>query len=349
MEPLVMASANIHHFIVHQIVRDSARAAFLKERLEENAIDELTTEVVSSLLTLFNRSGLQTGSFSQESGKPKFEQTLSKYSKQGDVAFTFDNFTQMTIDLARILEGEMNRGGGKSAKPNYIVFFHHSVNDVDYLSVVTLLETKGFKLEDLSFQHVDRLELDKLHLAARINLHHWVDEMEERYISFRIGRAGEMRDYFQDFIGCLEFTAAKLETKGLIDAIKECCFELFKDNAVRTNEVLELAEKYCKESKDEDGKISIIALGKHLFPDNDDYLLEKTQSDKYKLSERVSIDNKSLKGLVRYRGSDKKMSISFDADLLRSKHIEYDKASGSLKFNTIPKDLKRSLDKEQIN
>ncbi|HHC4199693.1 TPA: nucleoid-associated protein [Klebsiella variicola subsp. variicola] len=344
-----MASANIHHFIVHQIVRDSARAAFLKERFEENAIDEMTTEVVSSLLSLFNKSGLQTGSFSQESGKPKFEQTLLKYSNNSGENFIFDDFTQMTIDLARILEGEMNRGGGKSAKPNYIVFFHHTVNDVDYLSVVTLLETKGFKLENLSFQHVDRLDLDKLHLAARINLHHWVDEMEERYISFRIGRTGEMRDYFQDFIGCLEFTEAKLETKSLIDAIKECCFDIFSDNAVRTNEVLELAEKYCRESKDEDGKISIIALGKHLFPDNDDYLLEKTQSDKYKLSERVSIDNRSLKGLVRYRGSDKKMSISFDADLLTSKEIEYDRASGSLKFHKIPKDLKSSLDKENIN
>jgi nucleoid-associated protein len=342
-----MASAVINHFIVHQIVRDSSKAALLRERRSENKIDEMTTEVVSSLLTLFNKTGLQTGSFNQEGGKSRFEQTLTKYSKQTKDKWTFSNFTQLTVDLARLLEGEMNKGAGKSAKPTYIVFFHHTTNNNNYLSVVTLLETKGFILEKLSFQHIERLDLDKLHLAARIKLDDWTDEMEDRYISFRVGRTSEMRDYFQEFIGCKEYTEAKLETKGLIDAIKECCNSLFENEPLRITETLELAQKYCKENKDSDGKISVIALGKHLFPENDDYLLGVTQSDKYKLSERVSIDNASLKALVRYRGSNKKMTISFDADLLSSQEVIYNEVTGSLTFNIIPNDLKIALDKGQ--
>ncbi|MBU9863993.1 hypothetical protein, partial [Rahnella aceris] len=121
-----MFEAVFHNFIVHQIIRDSAKNAFLKERSAENNIDELTKQVAQSLLNLFNNTGLQTGSFSQKAGKPKFEQTLAKGCKAVEGGFQFSNFRQMTIDLARILEGEMNQGGGKNAKPSYVVFFHHT-------------------------------------------------------------------------------------------------------------------------------------------------------------------------------------------------------------------------------
>ncbi|BEO77820.1 nucleoid-associated protein [Serratia marcescens] len=340
-----MSTPQIHNFIVHQIVRDSSKAAFLKSRKEENTVDEMTTQVVTSLLTLFNKTGLQTGSFSQQGGKPKFEQVLIKNCSKISSEFKFDNFTQMTVDLARLLEGEMNKGAGKAARPNYVVFFHHSSNGKSYLSVITLLETKSFTLQELSFKYIERLDLDKLHLAARIRLDDWVDEMEtDRYISFRIGRNSEMRDYFKDFIGCEEFTEAKLETKELVDAIKKCCAELFSLEPIKITEALELAAKYCKENKDHDGKVSLISLGKHLFPDHDDYLLKTAQGEPFNLSERVSIDNRGLGALVRYRGSNKKMSISFDADLLKSKKVEY--IDGKLIFNEIPKDLKSSLDKD---
>lgn len=341
-----MSNTVIHNFIVHQIVRDSSRNAFLKPRAKENKVDELTKGVALSLLGLFNRTGLQTGTFHQESGKPKFEQTLAKYTSCVGTTFTFSNFRQMTVDLARILEGEMNKGGGKIAKPNYVVFFFHTTNETSYLSVITLLETQGFTLKNLSFATVERLDLDKLHLAARIRLNDWQDEMlKDRYISFRIGRNSEMRDYFQDFIGCVEFTAARIETKTLVDAIKQCCDDLYPDNQTKTNEIQDLASNYCKNNKDTDGKISLIALGKHLFPENDDYLLQVSQGEKYKLSERVSIDNKSLSGLTRFSGRTKKMSISFDADLMESKKVVYN--DGVLTFHEIPKELKDSLDSKR--
>lgn len=340
-----MSNTMIHNFIVHQIIRDSSRNAFLKARPKENKVDELTYTVAKNLLNLFNKTGLQTGAFHQELGKPQFEQTLSKYCGFVDEKFIFSNFRQMTVDLARILEGKMNKGGGKVAKPLYVVFFYHTTNETSYLSVITLLETQGFTLKDLSFSTVDRLDLDKLHLAARIRLNDWQDEMlKDRYISFRIGSNSEMRDYFQEFIGCIEFTAARIETKSLVDAIKHCCEALFPGDEGKANQLQELASIFCKDNKDIDGKISLIALGKHLFPENDDYLLEIAQSDKYKLSERVSIDNKSLTGLTRFSGRTKKMSISFDADLMESKKVVYN--NGVLTFHEIPKELRESLDKK---
>lgn len=338
-----MSTTKIHHFIVHEIIRDKTKSARLEERKEENDVDKMAEEVVSSLLGMFNKTGLQTGSFSQDGGKPKFEQTLSKWCKSNEGVFSFENFTQLTVDLSRLLADEMNKGAGKIARPNYIVFFHHTTNENSYLSVITLLITKGFTLKNLSFEHIDKIDLDKLHLGARIRLNDWNDELEERYISFRIGKSSELRDYFKDFIGCKEFTQAKVETKCLVDAIKKCCNDLYHDNPTKINETLELAEKFCKTHKENDGKISLISLGKHLFPDNDDYLLTVCQGDDYKLSERVSIDNGGLRALIRYRGSNKRMSISFDSELLQSGKVVY--KNGKLTFNEIPKELKDNLDK----
>lgn len=343
-----MFNAQFHNFIVHQIIRDSAKNAFLIDRPEENKIDdEVTATVAKSLLNLFNTNGLQTGSFSQTSGKPKFEQTLSAHCEQSDGLFAFKDFRQMTVDLARLLEGEMNKGGGKNAKPSYVVFFHHSVNDKSYLSVITLLETKGFTLEDLSFATVERLDLDKLHLAARIRLNDWSDEvLKERYISFRVGTKSEMRGYFQDFIGCEEYIQSKVETKLLIEVIDKVCKELYPTDYEQVLTLKDLARVYCTKKLDEDGKVSLISLGKHLFPEHENRLLEVAQGDDFKLSERVSINKTSLSSLKRLSGRTSKMNISFDEDLLNQRKVTYDK--GILSFHEIPVDLRNELDKRDI-
>lgn len=341
-----MFQAEFHNFIVHQIVRDSAKNALLKERDEENALDELTSTVAQNLLDLFNKSGLQTGSFSQSSGSPQFEQILVKGCKEVNGKFVFKDFRQMTIDLARILEGEMNKGGGKSARANYVVFFHHTTNNKSYLSVITLLETKGFTLDKLSFAAVDRLDLDKLHLAARIRLTDWADEvLRDRYISFRVGTKSEMRGYFQDFIGCEEYTQARTETKNLIQVISDICDEIYNKRFDKIAEIKELARAYCTENKDEEGKVSLDALGKHLFPEHDNKLLEVAQGEKYKLSERVSIDKSSLSSLRRLSGKTKRMSISFDESLLNENKITF--VDDVLCFHEIPQDLKTELQKRE--
>ncbi|WP_410009762.1 nucleoid-associated protein [Pantoea agglomerans] len=342
-----MFKAQFHNFIVHQITRDSAKNAFLKDRPEENKIDELTTTVAQSLLNLFNTNGLQTGSFSQTSGKPKFEQTLLAACHESDGKFIFNDFRQMTVDLARLLEGEMNKGGGKNAKPSYVVFFHHSVNNKSYLSVITLLETKGFTLEDLSFATVDRLDLDKLHLAARIRLNDWSDEvLKERYISFRVGTKSEMRGYFQDFIGCEEYVQAKVETNLLIEVIDKVCNELYPSDHERVLGIKELARVYCSKNLDEDGKVSLITLGKHLFPEDENKLLEVAQGDDFKLGERVSISKRGLSALRRLAGRTPKMSISFDEELLVERKVTFE--NGILSFHELPVDLRNELVKRDL-
>ncbi|BEO72544.1 hypothetical protein SMQE32_33630 [Serratia marcescens] len=329
--------ASLKKFIVHQFTRDAGRHASLRPREEENDIDEMAEEVLSTLLNLFNKTGLKSGYFDQDGGKPKFEQTLIKrYTQEALV-----NFRDMTVEMSYLLLDELNQGAGKAAKPGYIVFFFYESNGAKFLSVVTLQETTGMILENLSFKHIDRLDLDKLHLGARIRLDSWDEGLMERYISFRVGRNTEMRDYFSRFIGCKEFTAAKVETSNLVKAIKKCCDDLYPDEIDKINEKLSSACSYCRDNINDEGKVDVEVLGRLIFPEHEGYLLEVVQNEPFNLGGEVSIDKGELRGLVRYRGQTAKMSISFDADLLESKVFYSEKG---LMFTEIPKALKDALD-----
>lgn len=332
--------AKLKKFIVHQFTRDSSKHAALNPRSTENDLDEMTEEVVSTLLNLFNKTGLKSGFFDSEGGITKFEQTLQRNHQPINI---FTDFLKMTIEMSYLLLDELNQGAAKAAKPGYIVFFHYESNGCQFLSIVTLQETKGMILDNLSFKYIERLDLDKLHLGARINLTAWNEGLAQRYISFRVGRNTEMRDYFAKFIGCKEFTAAKVETSTLVKAIRQCCTQLFDNNIDLINEKLADANSYCREHIDSEGKINIEHLGKYLFPEHDDYLLTIVQNEPYNLSSEVSIDKSELRGLIRYKGKTKKMSISFDSDLLNSKVFYTEKG---LLFTEIPIELKVELEKK---
>lgn len=82
------------------------------------------------------------------------------------------------------------------------------------------LEKDTLRIKDLSLDPVEGIDLDKLHMAARVNLSDWRanDPLKTRYISFRVGKSsGGVTDYFSDFIGCQEYTVAKEDTADLID------------------------------------------------------------------------------------------------------------------------------------
>jgi hypothetical protein len=50
-----MPATKIHHFIVHEIIRDKTKYAQLKDRKEENDVDKMAEEVISSLLGMLIR------------------------------------------------------------------------------------------------------------------------------------------------------------------------------------------------------------------------------------------------------------------------------------------------------
>jgi nucleoid-associated protein len=219
---------------------------------------------------------------------------------------------------------------------------------------VLLRMRQGISLgADLSFTEVDELNLDTLHMAARINLTEWLGGSSERYIVFKIGRqARDVTQYFSEFIGCTEYTASKLDTKKLVLATRQFCEarNLDDDESTRAKKAV---SEFCRDRADRQQAVLIDEVSQlldtHYPPENEDErgLMLTIAQEEHGLTNRLAqIDKSALRGLVRYQGNTRKLSISFDADLL-GRTVRFDPASKHLTITELPPSLLAELDKAE--
>jgi len=334
---------SIKHFIVHKAIRNSKTKKFeSKLRKKENPIDGLSETVTSKLVKLFNKTSLSSGCFLNDKDDnntvPQFAHQLGKYWNGKDFT-NFVAFTRFLTDYFYI-----NHLSKSNAKGGYLLFYHiERENKDNFLSVVLLNNIDGFELsDDLDFGVAERLELEHIHLGARINITSWKEGLSTRYISFRQGKtSSDMREYFTNFIGCDEFTEEKEDTEALIEAIQEMCINLSYDDS-KIERVKESAFDYCKEKKELGQPVELDILSKQIFPEDHEGFIELSQEEPYNLSGSFSVNSTTLNKLVRYRGYSKDLRISFNHKLLGN-DIEFDPKTKHLKIKKIPNDLLSQL------
>ncbi|HYN76435.1 MAG TPA: nucleoid-associated protein [Lamprocystis sp. (in: g-proteobacteria)] len=101
----------------------------------------------------------------------------------------FSDFVAFSHGASELLIDKLNEPTAQQAKGGYLLLNHYTHQGSHFLSVVLLRMRQGISLsKDLSFTEVDELNLDTLHMAARINLSDWRAAATERYIAFKIDR-----------------------------------------------------------------------------------------------------------------------------------------------------------------
>ncbi|MCL1121188.1 nucleoid-associated protein [Shewanella seohaensis] len=338
----------INKFIVHQVVRDDKTNLIRLNRREEvNNIEGLTADVTDKLVKLFNDSSLSSGCFTNDNNDdpdallPRFAELL----KDDFVNNEFTDFVGLTRTLAKLFADE-HLEKAKNAAGGYLVFYHAERGESHFLSVVLLRMAVGMTLsKDLEFNENERLDLEHLHLAARINITDWLAGLHSRYLAFKVGRtASEMRDYFSDFIGCKEFTEEREDTRLFIDAVNQCCVTLGYDET-KTSQIRELAYTAALEKKKLGQPVCLEHMNAHLFPEHPQKLVQIAQDDPYNLNDQFSVDTRELRGFVRFKGVTKQLSISFDQALLGNV-IVFEPEAKSLTINSIPPKLLAQLEKK---
>lgn len=335
----------ILNIIVHEVQKDDPKSTVtLVCREQENIADQHAETLSGQLSSLFRRTGLNTGGFGQPESdtdpQPHFVVLLKRFFSNG----CFNDFLTFSKAAAQHFKRKLETAGG--AKGGYLLFNHYTYGDENFLSVVLLRKKQGLSLSaDLTLDEIEELDLDKLHMAARINLSAWVSGGSNKYISFRIGKAAkDVTDYFSDFIGCVEYTRAKIDTQNLVAVTKKFCFELGLTDD-KTEEIKSFVFDQCIAWLEDGVSVQIDQLSQMLdarlgLQDSGSFL-EIAQSDPYLLNNELPIEKSSLRGLKRYIGKDKKLSISFDSDLLNVS-IFYDD-DDELKITKLPDALKQQL------
>lgn len=327
--------------IVHEVKKEEDSSAIeIISREQENEINTHAIDLSKQLAGLFKKTGLNSGGFIQpeeDEQQPQFVNLLNTYFQE----FSFTDFVKFTQAAAREFKKQLSKS--TASKGGYLWFNHYIHNEEHFLSVVLLRKKAGLALsEELTLDEIEQLDLDKLHMASRINLSSWVTGESDRYISFRIGKnAKDVTDYFAKFVGCEEFTRSKVDTQNLVSVTKKYCQANDYDELASEN-IKQFVFDRCTEwlANDEAVLLENIsnALDACFQPENTGTFLEIAQNEPYCLNNEMSIEKSVLKSLTRYVGKNKNLSISFASDLLNVS-VFYDETNQSLKITDLPQTL----------
>lgn len=325
----------LKHIIIHEVRRDSdSREMIFNLKSCENDFGQTNdSRFKENFFGIFSTAKTNVGCFSLDGDnglKPPFEQYLEEYYTNQI------SFVEISHRLAKLYKAKIdnltNVNGG------FLVIYEYEKTSKPFLAVIVINKTKGVdinaSLDLIASQIVD---IDKLHLGAVIDISQWQTDNSTRFIKFKKGVSKELRDYFQEFIGCeIDKDAAKIETAALKRAIQSFC-----DSNSITNDIKEKslrdAHSYIVEKQRQGELILLEHIANHIFPDKSDDFLRLAITD-HNISNEIKIDKTTLRSYRKFSTKNAAFSLSFDRELL-GKSIFFDKETEELKIKELPKDL----------
>ena len=328
----------VRHSAIHKIDKkpDGSPAVLhlaSSEQIESQARDDLMQQFNES----YNATaGKGWGFFHAESGAHPLSGWLGKYlAGVGD----FLNFSTTAVEHPTRLMEESNLTTGGHA-----LFCHYQQGMTEYLVIALVQETEAVAMtEELSLLPIKRLDLDRIRLAARINLSEWQNNPRSRqYISFIKAKSGrKANDYFRDFIGCQEGIDGPGETRTLLKAFSDFVeSEDLPEESAREKTQTLISYSMAQAKLGE--PVTIDELSELIDEDQPKMFADFIRDKDYGLSATIPADKKTLNKFRRFTGRIDGLSISFEQHLLGSK-IEFDEAGGTLTLRSLPTQLTDQL------
>lgn len=335
---------SIQHIITHEIRRVKSKKVGNEEIINDeniedkiisrikdkgNDISKLDDELKIDLIRLFTRASLYVGEFAVNDDpnvEPAFEQKLKFFYNNTS---SCSDFVQLTIELANhfqeILKKDKRINGG------YLVFFEYTVSDQVKLAIAVINKTKGTDLDnDLNFIAREILDIEKLHLGATISINDWLEGLSNRYIRFKKGNADEVRDYFEEFIGCrVDKNAPKEETRGLKSAIETFVKDELKLDQAQIDVKLAETHSFITGKLKNNEDVILEHIAKRIFPDKSDEFF-KHASDEHNLSNHIKISKGVLRDFKKISSSNKDVTLSVARHLIGK---QIDRKNGKIEID----------------
>ncbi|MGW8465771.1 nucleoid-associated protein YejK [Pseudomonas sp. CLCA07] len=326
------------HSIMHKIDKKPDGSPAILHLSDAELIEsDARADLMHRLNESYNaKTGKAWGYFHAESGAHPLSGWIGKYLAGTD---DFLSFSSIAVEhLTRLMEESNLTIGG------HALFCHYQQGLTEYLTIALVQETEAVTMtEGLTLMPIRRLDLDHIHLAARINLSEWRSNAKSRqYISFIKGKDGrKANDYFRDFIGCQEGIDCPGETRTLLKAFSD-----FIENEdlgdESTREKTHTLVSYSLNQAKMGEPITLDELSELIDEDQPKAFSDFIRNKDYGLSETIPADKKTLNKFRRFTGRAEGLSISFEQHLLGSK-IEFDEAGGTLTLRGLPTQLTEQL------
>lgn len=312
----------IREAVVHRISKNRNGQTELKLRTSNLPLTETAIRLITEIHRLYtSKSGKMFGVFRTDATTYPVSGFLKNHI---DKASSFLEFTEKSMRIAKSKIETQNLATG-----GYFLFSKYKIDEIEYLSVVTLNDTQGASIDENTLEINDsfHLNLEDLHLASLINISNWLSGDSSKYVSFANSRSGKgISKYFQDFIGCDDTIDSRSTTENLVYAIKDYCKSNPEINPETTKEKVFL---YCKE-KIKDGKpVFISDLSRIVNEENPDSFLEYANNEERKITGTFSPDRYGLRGLTKFSLKLRGISVSIDSNMI-NQTVFYDSESGTL-------------------
>ncbi|RTE87169.1 MULTISPECIES: nucleoid-associated protein YejK [Gammaproteobacteria] len=252
------------------------------------------------------------------------------------------NFLDFSQEAARLLKNEIADYG--VFESGFLLMADYEQTADRYLLVSFIPVREGVMVQpDLSVDRSAQLDVNKLQLAARINLTELaanVDGMD--YISFIRGRAGrKVADFFLDFLGCAEQLNAKKTTESLVKTVQS----YVSDNELPRELGVTLQKDvfdYCGEQWQQGEKVKVDDIEERFGNHGAPSLKEYTQTKDVTLPQEFPADKTALRGLVKFQGQGGGLSVAFEQKML-GERVQYDPATDTLTITGTPPNLREQL------
>ena len=331
-------SITVNQIVLHQLVKHAENETTTMESVLRDELLAITPEVEQMMLQLhqgYQNKGKAFGVFQENS---IFAQDLNRLLEN---EINFLNFSQQSTKLLAQELGKYN-----FADSGTLILCQYNFLATDYL-FIALLDSRISMLvdENLEIRRTEYLDITQFDIAARINLTDLqVNANSNRYLTFIKGRVGrKISDFFMDFLGADEGLNPQVQNQCLLQAVSDYC-EQGELNKEQTQAVKKQVFEYCKGQLASGDEIALTELSANLPTLNERPFVTFTEEQDYGLEETIPPVRSALKTLTKFSGSDKGVTLSFDADLLNNR-IEWDPLTDTLTIKGIPPNLKDQLQK----
>ncbi|MFA8342945.1 MAG: nucleoid-associated protein [Rhodothermaceae bacterium] len=321
----------IKNAIIHKLEKERNAKSNLTLSLQVLTINESLNKLLSLIQVVYNRKRAKSyGHFENDTNLAPFSVILREHLN------TKLNFTDFTKKSMRIFQNKIEKEN--FATGGFVLFIHYN----NYLMVVMLNDKMSVAIKDgtLELEDTSHLDLENLHLSARLDITKWQSNDSNDYLSFIKGRSSQNKvsNYFLDFIGCRDYAEPKEQTQILLNVVDNFCSK--KNYSDKETEAFkEKVFSYCDNKRSVQQPVNIELLSHYLDEENPYDFLEYANSEDFKLSNDFDIHRESLKKLRRFRYKDNSLILDFDRRLIRENKISIDYNNRSITITDFPVNL----------
>lgn len=251
----------------------------------------------------------------------------------------FIEYTHQAMSLLKHYIDQASKATG-----GYMIFIHYTLFGSDFMLIAMLNNQLGVSVnKKLEINNIDYLDINKLHLAARIDLTQWQDEPESgRYISMiRAKESHKLSEYFRKFIGSDETIDSKQETTELFTAVNQFCDNQI-ENDEKKSQFKQKAAEFCIDQADRGQNVLLNDFSNYVADAEIDDFMNYVKSEQFSLAKEISPNKSVIRRFNKLSGRNAQVSITINEEAL-GETVIFDAEKETLTITDLPATLKAQL------